>query len=294
MIRIERATTPPSALVFDSPHSGATYPPDFDHAIDRIVLRRSEDAFVEDLFGQVTAVGGTMLHALFPRCYIDPNRSLADLDTGMLDGVWPHPVAPSGKVARGAGLIWRQVKNYGQIYDRRLTCAQVQARIDTCWHPYHQAIAQLIDEACARHGRVVHVNCHSMASMGDETTEDGPVPRPDFVLGDRDGTTCDALLTETVASTLRGFGYRVAVNDPYKGVELVRRYSDPGRGRHSIQIEVNRALYMDETRIMPHPGYRILKSNLASLVETLAATAPRLTASTGGGVASATNTPRGG
>lgn len=276
MIRIERPSRAASPLVFDSPHSGSDYPSDFGFVIDPMVLRRSEDAFIEELFGHVTAVGGTMLHALFPRCYIDPNRSLADLDTTMLDGPWPHPVAPTGKVARGAGLVWRQVKKYGRIYDRRLSPAEVQARIDRCWTPYHAAIEGLLDAAHARHGVFIHLNCHSMASMGDDTTEDGPVARPDVVLGDRDGTTCDPLLTATVAGFLRECGYRVAINDPYKGVELVRRYSDPARGRHSLQIELNRALYMDEERIVRHAGFDRLKAHLAGLTDALAALAGRL------------------
>ncbi|UCE31902.1 MAG: N-formylglutamate amidohydrolase [Burkholderiales bacterium] len=273
MIRIEAPVAPAVALVFDSPHSGSQYPDDFGHAIDRSILRRSEDAHIEDLFAPVTELGGTLLHALFPRCYLDPNRALEDLDLSMIDGDWPHAVAPSGKTRQGKGLVWYRVKEHGPIYDRKLTAAEVQRRIEQCWQPYHAAISRLLDEAHARHGRFVHVNCHSMASRGDSFSEDGPVARPDFVLGDRDGSSCDPRITETAAAVLRELGYRVAVNDPYKGMELVRRYSNPGRARHSLQIEINRALYMEETTIERSDGYARLKAHLFELMRALAALA---------------------
>lgn len=262
-------------LVFDSPHSGRDYPSDFRFAIDKQILRRSEDAFVDELFAPVTSVGGVLLHAQFPRCYIDPNRACSDLDLSMIDGDWPDPVSPSTKVARGAGLVWKQVKKYGQIYDRLLTCAEVQARIDNCWRPYHEQFSGLLDEACARAGIVIHLNCHSMASSGDHTTEDGAVARPDFVLGSLDGASCSDEMTQTVASTLTGFGYRVAINDPYKGQELVRRYSDPGNGRHSLQIEINRALYMNEQTIQKTSGFDPLQQHLLQVTQALASLARR-------------------
>lgn len=260
-------------LVFDSPHSGHAYPDDFRFAIDKQMLRRSEDAFVEELFAPVTSVGGVLLHARFPRCYIDPNRACSDLDVSMIDGDWPDPVNPSAKIARGAGLIWKQVKKYGQIYDRLLSCAEVQARINHCWRPYHEQFGALLDEAYARAGVVIHLNCHSMASSGDHTTEDGAVARPDFVLGNLDGVSCSDAMMETVASTLTGFGYRVAINDPYKGQELVRRYSDPGNGRHSLQIEINRALYMNEQTIQKTTGFDRLQQHLLQVTQALASLA---------------------
>lgn len=263
-------------LVFDSPHSGHVYPDDFRFAIDKKILRRSEDAFVDELFAPVTSIGGVLLHAQFPRCYIDPNRACSDLDLSMIGGDWPDPVNPSAKIARGAGLIWKQVKKYGQIYDRLLTCAEVRARIDNCWRPYHEAFGALLDEAYARAGVVVHLNCHSMASSGDHTTEDGAVERPDFVLGNLDGVSCSDEIMQTVASTLAGFGYRVAINDPYKGQELVRRYSDPGNGRHSLQIEINRALYMDEQTIKKTTGFDPLQQHLLQVMQALASLARRL------------------
>lgn len=276
MYTVESPTHATTGLVLDSPHSGNVYPADFDHALDRGILRRSEDAFVEDLFRPAVAMGGVLLHAHFPRCYIDPNRGLADVDVDLIEGLWPHPVSASGKLARGAGLIWRQVKAYGDIYSRKLSVEQVQRRIDHCWQPYHQTLQGLLEAAWERHGRFIHVNCHSMASHGDHTTEDGPVARPDFILGDRDGTSCDPAITGAVATQLRGLGYQVAINDPYKGVELVRKFSDPARQRHSLQVEINRALYMNEETIERLPGYGRLREHLSLVSEGLSALVAQL------------------
>ncbi|MEM1431131.1 MAG: N-formylglutamate amidohydrolase, partial [Pseudomonadota bacterium] len=162
---------PPAPLVFDSPHSGSIYPADFDHVIDRMTLRRSEDAHVDELFAHVVGFGAQFVHALFPRVYIDPNRKEDDLDLSMIEGDWPHPVTPSFKtIDRGVGLIWRDMRAYGPIYGAKLSAASVEARIERYWRPYHEALAAAIDGAHARFGRVIHVNCHSMASMGDRTT----------------------------------------------------------------------------------------------------------------------------
>lgn len=257
-------------LLFDSPHSGTNYPADFDHVLDRMTLRRSEDAFIEELYDHVPDQGATLLHALFPRCYIDPNRGLEDIDPDMIDGGWAGECRPSFKQANGIGLIWRQVKTYGRIYDRLLSREEVQARIDLCWRPYHDALSGLFEDLHSRHGFVYHVDCHSMPEWGDETTEDGPVRRADFVLGDRDGTTCGKDFSALIAETLRDLGYSVKMNDPYKGVELVRRYSDPSQGRHSIQIEINRALYMNEGGITKSERFDDLKLSLKKLTEILA------------------------
>lgn len=257
-------------LVFDSPHSGSIYPADFVHAIDRMTLRRSEDAHVDELFSGVTAHGGTLLHALFPRSYIDPNRNADDIDVGMIDGGWPHPVNPTSKtLQRGVGLIWKDMKAFGPIYDRPLTRADVATRIAGYWQPYHDALAALLDRAHAAHGHVVHIDCHSMASMGDRTTEDGEVRRPDFVVSDREGTTCHPSLLDRVVEYLRDLGYSVSVNDPYKGFELVRRHGRPGDGRHSLQIEINRALYMEEATLAKHPGFLRIGADMTGLAAAL-------------------------
>ncbi|MEO1293129.1 MAG: N-formylglutamate amidohydrolase [Pseudomonadota bacterium] len=264
-------------LVFDSPHSGSIYPDDFRHSIDRMILRRSEDAHADELFSGVTEAGGTLLHALFPRCYIDPNRAEDDLDVTLIDGPWPGEVAPSYKtLQRGVGLIWRDMRDQGPIYDRTLSVAEVQARIEGYWRPYHQALADLVEARAATFGHVIHLNCHTMMSWGDRTTEDGTVARPDFVISDRDGTTAAADVMEAIVEFLRASGATVAVNDPYKGFELVRRHGRPGDGRHSVQIEINRALYMDERTLAKTPGFLEIQALMTRLAHHLAALSARL------------------
>jgi len=257
-------------LVFDSPHSGSIYPEGFGHRIDRMTLRRSEDAHVDEIFAGVTEHGGTLLHALFPRSFIDPNRNVDDIDVSMIAGGWPDPVNPTSKTLnRGVGLIWKDMKAFGPIYDRQLTQEEVANRIAGYWQPYHDALEQLLDDAHAAHGRVVHIDCHSMASMGDRTTEDGEVRRPDFVVSDRDGTTCARSLRDLVVGYLRDRGYSVAVNDPYKGFELVRRHGHPEDGRHSLQIEISRALYMDEATLSKLPGMLKMETEMQGLAAVL-------------------------
>jgi N-formylglutamate amidohydrolase len=183
----------------------------------------------------------------------------------MLDGPWPDPLVPSRKTELGVGLIWRIMPPDSQLYDRLLSVAEVRGRIERCWKPYHHAVATAIDETHRRFGKVWHVNCHSMPAMGNAASEDGPVPRAEFVLGDRDGTTCEAGFTAFVAGELRDMGYDVKINEPYKGVELVRRYSDPARGRHSLQLEINRKLYMDEKTIQKTAGFTALQADMGKL-----------------------------
>jgi N-formylglutamate amidohydrolase len=255
--------------VFDSPHSGTDYPEDFGSIAPLSVLRRGEDAFVDELFGSAPNHGAPLIAARFPRVYIDANRDLIDLDPAMLDGPWPDPLVPSRKTELGVGLVWRIMPPDSRLYDRLLSVAEVRGRIERCWKPYHQAVARAIDETHQRFGKVWHVNCHSMPAMGNAASEDGPTARAEFVLGDRDGTTCDAAFTAFVAGQLRAMGYDVKINEPYKGVELVRRYSDPARGRHSLQLEVNRKLYMDEKRIEKIAGFSELQANLDKLVAAI-------------------------
>jgi N-formylglutamate deformylase len=261
----------PIALVLDSPHSGDDYPADFDHAPPRAEVRRAEDTHVARLWACAPRFGATLFEATFPRAYIDPNRSLADIDAALLADVWPGPIVPSRKTERGIGLVWRVARDGTPMYARKLTSAEVQRRIERCYRPYHAALEALLDARHARFGVVWHLDCHSMPAVGDANADDPGRARADFVLGDRDGTTCDAAFTRTVASILREMGYAVAVNDPYKGVEIVRRHGRPAERRHSLQVEINRRLYMDEHTLMPDAGFAALEADLERLMERLAA-----------------------
>lgn len=257
-------------LVLDSPHSGTTYPPDFKSVIEAGVLRTAEDTWVDDLWSDAIALGVPLLAATFPRAYIDANRGEQDIDPDMLDAPWPGPVSASPKIKLGKGLIWRMMDDGTPLYDRKLSVDEVRHRLETCWRPYHQALGRVLDQAHARFGRVWHINCHSMPSVAGAFATDKPgLVHPDFVLGDRDGATSDPAFARFVADFLRPRGYDVAINDPYKGVELVREFGRPAEGRHSLQIEINRKLYMDEVSLRPTEGYGKLKNDLRELTIAL-------------------------
>ncbi len=257
-------------LVLDSPHSGIFYPEDFDHVPPRAVVRQAEDTHVATLWRAAPAFGATLLEARFPRSYIDPNRSLSDIDPELLADRWPTPLEPTRKTQQGIGLVWRIARDGVPMYSRKLSCAEVESRIERCWRPYHAELEALLDARLRRFGGVWHLNCHSMPAVGDALADDPGRERADFVLGDRDGTTCAPEFTDLVADTLRRMGYSVALNDPYKGVELVRRHGRPGENRHSLQLEVKRTLYMDESTLEPTAGFLRLEADLSRLTATLA------------------------
>lgn len=261
----------PVPLVLDSPHSGSDYPEDFRAAVAREVLRQAEDSFVDELFGAGPSLGATLVAARFPRSYIDPNRSLLDIDASLIEAPWPGPAIPSRKTELGIGLIWRVLDSGESIYGRKLSVDEVRERIVRYHQPYQRAVKDALDAAHDHFGAVWHINCHSMPAMSGRISEEGPgKPRADFVLGDRDGTTCEPQFTALVAGALRGMGYEVKINDPYKGVELVRAFSDPAAQRHSLQIEVNRRLYMDERTREKTPAFAALKRDIDRLLKTVA------------------------
>lgn len=269
--RLHGPAVPAVPLLLDSPHSGLRFPSDFDAIVSEFDLRDGEDCFVDQLYLPATELGVPLLAAEYPRTYLDANRHAGDIDLELIEGGrWPHAHVPSGKAAIGKALIWRTLDDGRPIYGRRLGVDEVVSRIERVHAPYHGALQQLMDAAHERFGTVFHINCHSMNSVAGRMGEGGEgTERADFVLGDRDQTTCDPAFTEFVRATLAAMGYTVNVNDPYKGVELVRAYSDPARGRHSLQVEINKRLYMDEARREPGAGYAELQSNLTSLIQAV-------------------------
>ena len=267
-------------LVLDSPHSGVDYPEDFRSIVPLETLRRAEDTHVEKLYDFAPALGVAWIEALFPRSYLDANRNTTELDVGLLADAWDDPLSDDpavlSKIRLGKGLIWRCTDEGLDLYDRKLTAGEVRQRIEKCWKPYHAAVADAIASAHARHGYSIHLNCHSMPAVsGTYSTEFPGLVHADFVIGDRDGTTALPALSQSICEWLRGFGYDVAYNHPYKGVELVRRYGDPAHDRHGIQVEVNRRLYMDEGTLQPHAGFDKLRGHLKEVVQRLLATDPR-------------------
>lgn len=270
-----------SALVLDSPHSGTFYPSDFCFVGDLARLRRAEDTHVEKLYAFAPALGCAWIEAHFPRSYLDANRNLTEVDPEMLDGAWPHPVemcdpAVLSKRRLGKGLIWRATDEGEALYARQLSIEEVERRIELCWRPYHAAVQAAIDAAHARHGYSIHINCHSMPEVAGSHATDFPGEKhPDFVLGNRDHSSSHEALLLFIQKQLAQMGYSVALNHPYKGVELVRRYGEPLQHRHSVQIEINRALYMNERTLEITPGFALLYENLKQLILALQGFDPR-------------------
>ncbi|SMF72222.1 N-formylglutamate amidohydrolase [Xaviernesmea oryzae] len=265
VLKIIPPTAPAVPLVFDSPHSGLVIP-DFERIVPDELVRVAADTYVDDLFGFAPSIGAPLLIAHFPRSFLDLNRSLKDVDLEMVEGEWPHPVRDSASARRGMGLTWRYAWGDTPMYGRRFTAKELEDRIDTYWRPYHREIVRLLDETYAAFGKVYHVNCHSMPAVGHVLSPDpaGTV-RKDVVVGDYDGQASEPDFVRLVVETLEAFGYSVSLNIPFRGAELVSAYSAPARNRHSIQIELNRKLYMDEVSREKTTGYDELKANLAKL-----------------------------
>ena len=266
VLEIVRPSSSSRPVLFDLPHSGRAYPEDFGSALPLEILRRGEDAYVDRLLADAPAGGVTVLRALFPRCYIDPNREEDDVDPALVADAPVGAFRQSDKSRRGIGLIRRDVVPEHRIYDRLLSYGEVTARVARYHRPYHEELATQLKDLRGMFGAVCHVDWHSMKSVGNANTPDGPgVRRPDFVISDLHGTACDPGLTGLVARSLRELGYSLSVNDPYAGGGVLRRHADPEAGVHSLQIEINRALYLDEARVEPTPGFAGLQTDLTRL-----------------------------
>lgn len=257
-------------LLYDSPHSGRVYPEDFLPAAEMRLLLGGEDRFVDDLVIDAPSRGATLIKALFARTYIDPNRTADDLDPHLLPEDWAEETAPSVNSERGVGLIFRLIGDAVPIYDRLLSADEIRRRIDSYWRPYHAALEDEMARLTERFGEVLHINWHSMQPVGNALAPDPGRTRPDFVLGDLDGTSCDPALTRFVADRLSALGYSVGLNDPYKGALIVERYGKPEEGRHTLQIEINRALYMDHGTLDRTGGFADLKDDLSTFTDELA------------------------
>lgn len=257
-------------LLYDSPHSGRVYPEDFLPAAEMRLLLGGEDRFVDDLVIDAPSRGATLIKALFARTYIDPNRTADDLDPHLLPEDWAEETAPSVNSERGVGLIFRLIGDAVPIYDRLLSSDEIRRRIDAYWRPYHAALEDEMARLTERFGEVLHINWHSMQPVGNALAPDPGRTRPDFVLGDLDGTSCDPALTRFVADHLSALGYSVGLNDPYKGALIVERYGKPEEGRHTLQIEINRALYMDNGTLDRTGGFADLKDDLSTFTDELA------------------------
>ncbi len=240
------------ALVVASPHSGTHYPPEFVAAsrLDPVALRRSEDSFIDDIFGAAPGLGAPLLRATFPRAYVDPNREPYELDPAMFADALPgYANTRSPRVAAGLGTIARVVATGREIYRDKLRTADALDRIHAVYQPYHGALRRLIAETRENFGCCVLVDAHSMPSVGGPMDADAGRARVDVILGDVHGASCASVVTDTAERALRDLGYAVTRNNPYSGGFTTQNYGRPRRGIHALQIEVNRGLYMDEETI---------------------------------------------
>ncbi|MBB4302916.1 N-formylglutamate amidohydrolase [Rhodobium orientis] len=257
-------------FVFNSPHSGHDYPEAFLEAsrLCENTIRRSEDSFVDELFAAAIARGAPMLRARFPRAYLDVNREPYELDPAMIDGELPrYANSRSPRVASGLGTIARIVAERQEIYIDRLPLADAMRRIEMLYKPYHAALRRILAETHVRFGHAVLIDCHSMPSVvrGQDRWR-----RPDFVIGDRFGTSCSDIVSDTAARVLRSLGYSVARNKPYAGGFITEHYGRPAQGLHALQVEVNRALYMDERTYERAAGWGRLERDIATFVDAMA------------------------
>src|ERR1700722_14687018 len=259
------------AVLFNSPHSGRVYPRDFLQAsrLDLATLRRSEDSFVDDLIAGIVARGHPVMRAHFPRCYVDVNREPYELDPRMFDGRLPSFAnTRSMRVAGGLGTVARVVGESQEIYGQRIPVEEAIPRIEGLYKPYHRALRRLFTRQHRDFGAAVLIDCHSMPSAAGTKDER---PRADIVLGDRYGTSCVGAIAETVESVLRGRGYVVNRNKPYAGGFITEHYGNPAVGLHAIQLELNRALYMDERRYERSASFPSVAADLEILADAVAA-----------------------
>ena len=276
--RPARQTLP---VVFASPHSGADYPAAFVAAsrLDRATLRKSEDSFVDELFAAAPAHGAPLIKALFPRAYVDPNREPFELDPQMFVEALPAYVnAHSPRVAAGLGTIARVVATGAEIYRDKLSFAEAAGRIDALYRPYHRALRALVEATRQAFGRCLLIDCHSMPSVGGPMDLDSGKSRVDFVLGDCFGVSCDPAITAHVEAALAAGGRTVTRNTPYSGGYTTVHYGRPADGVHALQIEINRALYMDEDRYERLARMGALTGCLEALIASLPGLCARLAA----------------
>lgn len=263
-------------LVLSSPHSGSIYPARLLAAsrLNPHLLRRSEDAHVDALWMEAAQLGVPLLKAHFPRAYLDLNREPYELDPCMFEGVLPHYVnTRSVRVACGLGTIARIVGEGQDIYAGKLSVDEAMQRIDTLYKPWHQQLRTLLRRAQRRFGLALLIDCHSMPSWIGAGTQKQERIEADFVLGDRYGTACGAHFMDVIENQLRKCGYHVQRNKPYAGGFITEHYGNPGAGFHAVQIEINRALYMDEKTLERKASFNAIARDLSDLTSHLMAEA---------------------
>lgn len=261
-----RQTTP---FVFNSPHSGRVYPEAFlrQSRLDEKRIRKSEDFYVEELFGHAVTAGAPMLLAHFPRCYLDVNREPYELDPKIFDGRLPaFANIGSTRVAGGLGTIPRLVAENMEIYAHRLPVTEALERIERIYRPYHACLRRLVAQTHVQFGRAILIDCHSMPASVRSSATAG---RPDFIIGDRYGTSASPELSRAAALLLQDMGYVVTRNKPYAGGFITEHYGRPAHGLHALQIEVNRGLYFDEDRLEKKPSFDLVRQDISDFIDAM-------------------------
>lgn len=263
-------TTP---VVFSSPHSGADYPQSFvsQSLLDRHAIRSSEDAFVDHLFSAAPQYGAPLIAARIPRAYIDLNRAADELDPAVIEGIDRTPHNP--RVSSGLGVIPRVVAGGRAIYRGKLPRAEADQRIARYWVPYHATLKTLLDESLAQFGEAVLIDCHSMPHEAIEAHARPGHPRPDVVLGDRFGAAAGRDVVDRIEAAFAAAGLRTARNAPFAGAYIAQAHGRPSRRQHVVQIEIDRALYMDESRIVRRPDFLQFQTLVTGIIAEITASA---------------------
>lgn len=253
-------------FVFSSPHSGRDYDSTFQgqSRLDALTLRSSEDAFVDRLFADAPVYGAPLLAARAPRAFLDLNRAADELDPAVIEGVGHTPHNP--RIASGLGVVPRVVAGGRAIYISRMARADAETRLTRFWHPYHQRLRKLMFDTTETFGKAVLIDCHSMPHEAIESHHRGNVAQPEVVLGDRFGAAAGFEVIEQLEAAFKAAGLRVARNTPFAGAYITQAYGRPSRGQHVVQVEIDRALYLDEARVSPRPDFDAFKALISGVI----------------------------
>lgn len=259
-----------SPVIFASPHSARVYPPSFVRrsVLDEHAIRTSEDAFVDQLFAPAPEFGAPLLVSRVPRAFVDLNRSADELDPALIQGARRQGHNP--RIASGLGVIPRVVANGRAIYRGKITMDEARLRIERYWRPYHEALQDLLDQAHQAFDQAILIDCHSMPHEAMDGVARKAGRRPEIVLGDRFGAAASADVVARIEAAFTAAGFTVARNAPFAGAYVTQAYGRPSRGQHAVQVEVDRALYMDENRIRPHADYGAFRATLRQVVAEIA------------------------
>ncbi|WP_319824967.1 N-formylglutamate amidohydrolase [Thalassovita sp.] len=269
--RLTEPETRTTSVVFASPHSSREYPKSFlrQTVLDDHTIRSSEDAFVDQLFAAAPRFGAPLLEARAPRAFVDMNRSADELDPALVQGM--RKVTYNPRIMSGLGVVPRVVANSRCIYSGKLPLSEVQDRIRTYWHPYHERLQDLLADSHALFGEAILIDCHSMPHEALDSLVRSGARRSEVVLGDRFGAAASAEVMEVIENAFRAEGLTVSRNAPFAGAYTTQHYGRPSRNQHVVQVEIDRALYMNEQLIRPNNNFRPLQEALTRVIARITA-----------------------